>query len=104
MDNMKLFVLTPQLPYPPHQGTTIRNFNIIKHLAPRHAITLISFGTPQELDAAEPLRELCQHIEIAPYPARTILQRMWSTISSPLPDMALRFKSERMHQSRANSG
>ena len=95
---MKLLVLTPQLPFPPHQGTTIRNFNIIKHLAPRHAITLLSFGTPQELDAAEPLRELCQHIEIAPHPTRSIWQRAWSTISSPLPDMALRLKSERMHQ------
>ena len=93
---MKLLVLTPQLPYPPHQGTTIRNFNIIKHLAPRHEITLVSFGTPEELDGAEPLRALCRRIEIAPYPTRTLAQRAWTTLTSPMPDMALRLKSEKM--------
>ncbi len=94
---MKLLLLTPQLPYPPHQGTTIRNFNIIKHLAPRHAITLVSFGTAQELAHAEPLRALCQRIEIAPYPTRSLVQRAWTTLTSPLPDMAWRLKSDAMH-------
>jgi sugar transferase (PEP-CTERM/EpsH1 system associated) len=94
---MNLLFLTPQLPYPPHQGTTIRNFNIIKHLAPRHEITLLSFGTPEELQNAAPLRALCRHIEIAPYPARTIAQRTRDTFFSPLPDMALRLKSDEMH-------
>lgn len=94
---MKLGLLTPQLPYPPQQGTTIRNFNIIKHLAPRHEITLISFGTPAELANAEPLRALCRRIEIAPYPTRSIMQRAWTTLTSPLPDMALRLKSDEMH-------
>lgn len=94
---MKLLFLTPQLPYPPHQGTTIRNFNIIKHLAPRHEITLLSFGTPEELQNTEPLRALCRRIEIAPYPTRTLAQRALTTLFSPLPDMALRLKSDEMH-------
>lgn len=94
---MRLLLLTPQLPYPPHQGTTLRNFNIIKHLAPRHAITLLSFGTPDELHHAAPLRDLCQRIEIAPYPTRTLAQRAWTTLTSPLPDMALRLQSAEMH-------
>ena len=94
---MRLLLLTPQLPYPPHQGTTIRNFNLIKHLAPRHEITLLSFGTPEELQNAAPLRALCQRIEIAPYPTRSLPQRAWTTLTSPLPDMALRLKSGAMH-------
>ena len=94
---MKLLFLTPQLPYPPHQGTTIRNFNIIKHLAPRHEITLISFGTPNELANAESLRALCKRIEIAPYPTRTMMQRAITTFTSMQPDMALRLKSDTMH-------
>ncbi len=94
---MKLLVLTPQLPYPPHQGTTLRNFNILKHLAPRHDITLLSFGTAAELDNAAPLRALCRHIEIAPYPTRSLAQRAWTTLTSPLPDMALRLESDEMH-------
>ncbi|MBI4790944.1 MAG: glycosyltransferase [Chloroflexi bacterium] len=94
---MRLLLLTPQLPYPLHQGTTIRNFNIIKHLAPRHEITLLSFGTPEELASAEPLRALCRRIEIAPYPTRSMLRRALTTITSPLPDMALRLDSVAMH-------
>ena len=95
---MKLLVLTPQLPYPPQQGTTIRNFNIVKHLAPRHHITLLSFGTPDELRNAAPLYDVCRRIEIAPYPARSLARRAWTTLTSPLPDMALRLKSAQMHR------
>lgn len=93
---MRLVLFTPQLPYPPHQGTTIRNFNIIKYLAPRHEITLVSFGTPDELENAAPLRAMCRRIEIAPYPSRSLWQRALSTISSPLPDMGLRLESQAM--------
>jgi sugar transferase (PEP-CTERM/EpsH1 system associated) len=97
---MKLFFLTPQLPYPPHQGTTIRNFNIIKHLAPLHEITLLSFGTANELQNAEPLRAFCR-IEIAPSPTRSLMQRALTTFFSPLPDMALRLQSNAMHETFA---
>lgn len=95
---MNILVLTPQLPYPPHQGTTIRNFNLIRHLAPRHHITLLSFGAPDELANAAPLRELCQRIEMAPYPTRSLAQRAITTLTSPLPDMALRLESDEMHR------
>lgn len=98
---MKLLFLTPQLPYPPHQGTTIRNFNLIKQLAPRHEITLLSFGAEQELRNADPLRALCREIIIAPYPARTLTQRALTTFTNPLPDMALRLKSKIMREKLA---
>ncbi|MBI5303372.1 MAG: glycosyltransferase [Chloroflexi bacterium] len=94
---MKLLFLTPQLPYPPQQGTTLRNFNLIKQLAPRHTITLLSFGAPDELQNAAPLHALCERIAIAPYPVRALWQRAWTTLTSPLPDMALRLKSAAMH-------
>ncbi len=89
---MKLLFLTPQLPYPPHQGTTIRNFNIVKGLAARHEIQLLSFGTAEELEAS-PLRQFCRRIELAPPPARSFLQRAFETFFSPLPDMARRLDS-----------
>jgi sugar transferase (PEP-CTERM/EpsH1 system associated) len=95
---LKLLFLTPQLPYPPHQGTTIRNFNILKHLAPRHHITLLSFGTEQELPEADPLRALCREIHVVPYPTRTLAQRALTTFASPLPDMALRLGSLQMQE------
>lgn len=89
---MRLLFLTPQLPYPPHQGTTLRNFNIIKQLAARHEIHLLSFGAPEELRAS-PLNDICARIEIAPTPARGTVQRTVETFFHPLPDMARRLHS-----------
>src|SRR5437867_1814922 len=89
---MKLLFLTPQFPFPPHQGTTIRNFNIIKGLAPRHEIHLLSFGKAGEA-ASSPLSTFCQRIELIPLPNRTMLTRAAETIFSPQPDMARRLHS-----------
>jgi sugar transferase (PEP-CTERM/EpsH1 system associated) len=91
---MRILFLTPQLPYPPHQGTTIRNYNIIANLAPRHEIHLLSFVHSQdEIDAATPLHQLCRSIEGIPTPRRSPLKRFLSLFLSPLPDMALRLPS-----------
>lgn len=98
--SMRILFLTPQLPYPPHQGTTLRNFNIIKQLAPRHEIHLLTFGTPDEL-ANSPLRELGVRIEIAPPPTRSPIQRAFETFFNPLPDMARRIHSPALVQKLA---
>ena len=42
-----ILISTPQFPYPPHQGTTLRNYNLIKGLAQRHRVHLHSFGDPE---------------------------------------------------------
>jgi len=90
----RILFLTPQLPYPPHQGTTIRNFNLIRHLAARHEIHLLSFvHSLDELAAAGPLRELCRRVEGVPAPRRTTVGRAVSLFTTRLPDMALRLPS-----------
>ncbi len=94
---VKLLFLTPQLPFPPYQGTTLRNFNILKHLAPRHEIHLLSFGAPSELENS-PLREFCARIEIAPPPTRRLWRRAFETFFHPLPDMARRLDSPLLAQ------
>jgi glycosyltransferase involved in cell wall biosynthesis len=91
---MRVLFLTPQLPYPPHQGTTIRNYNLIANLAPRHEIHLLSFmHSHDEIDRATPLRQYCHSIEAVLTPRRSPLQRLLSLFLSPLPDMALRLPS-----------
>ena len=91
---MRILFLTPQLPYPPHQGTTIRNYNIIANLAPRHEIHLLSFVRSQdEIARATPLHQHCRSIEGIPAPRRSPLKRFLSLFLSPLPDMALRLPS-----------
>jgi len=95
---MRILFLTPQLPYPPHQGTTIRNYNLIANLAPRHEIHLLSFVRSQdEVDKAIPLHQHCRSIEAALTPRRSPLKRFLSLFLSPLPDMALRLPSAQFH-------
>ncbi len=88
----QILVLTPQLPYPPHQGTTIRNFNLVRGLALRHQVDVLSLHQPADPPvAATPLVELCRRVAVAPAPPpRTPAQRLRTTLSSRLPDMALR--------------
>lgn len=94
---MQLLFLTPQLPYPPHQGTTIRNYHLIRGLAARHTIDLLTFLAPgQVLHADNPLYTYCRRIFCAPQPLRTLRQRGNDTLRSPLPDMALRLESKEM--------
>lgn len=96
---MNLLLLTPQLPYPPRQGTTIRNYNLIRQLAKRHRLHLFTFLAPSErLSADNPLHGLCQRIETAPQPVRSLRRRALDTVCSPWPDMGLRLESQTAHQ------
>ena len=96
----RLLILTPQLPFPPHQGTTIRNFNLIAGLAPRHDIDLLSLVQPTDPAPAQtPLPALCRQVIALPAPPpRAAWRRLLTTISTPLPDMALRLAGVRAFQ------
>jgi len=95
---LRLLLLTPQLPYPPHQGptkgTTIRNYGLLSGLASRHEVHLLSFATvdddPEDID---PLQDLCAAVHTVLEPQRTMGQRAWTLLTSRLPDMAHRLAS-----------
>jgi sugar transferase (PEP-CTERM/EpsH1 system associated) len=89
---IKILLLTPQFPFPPHQGTTLRNFNLIAGLAQRHEVHLISFGDP-EGSQGSPVDELCQSVQVFPAPQHTMDQRLKGLALSRLPDMAQRLPS-----------
>ena len=88
----KILILTPQFPYPPHQGTTMRNFNLIAGLARRHEVHLLAFGDPVESQGT-PLDGLCHSIQVVPPPERSMAQRLTGLLFSRLPDMAQRLPS-----------
>jgi sugar transferase (PEP-CTERM/EpsH1 system associated) len=91
---MRLLLLTPQLPYPPHQGTSLRNYNLIAQLAKRHQVCLLTFLEPdQSLDDAGPLLDLCEWIDILPVPRRSNLARLRQMLTTLRPDMAWRLWS-----------
>ena len=40
LQGLRILFLTPQVPFPPRQGATIRNFNLLAQLSARHVIDL----------------------------------------------------------------
>jgi sugar transferase (PEP-CTERM/EpsH1 system associated) len=97
----RILILTPQLPYPPHQGTTIRNFNLIAGLAQRHTLDLLTFTPPDCSGAAvlpsSPLTGLCRQILVERLPVRSLAARTRDMFTTSLPDMALRLASPALH-------
>ncbi len=91
---MRILFLTPQLPYPPHKGTTMRNYYLIAHLAARHEIDLLTVvESEHELRRSTPLTTLCRRIEGVAMPKRSLSRRAADTLLSPWPDMGLRLWS-----------
>ena len=89
---MNILFLVPQLPFPPRQGTAIRNWGLIQHLAARHTITLLSFAETDQSANTPELRAACRRIVVVPAPRRSRADRL-RTLLSPHPDLARRLWS-----------
>ncbi|MBI4301056.1 MAG: glycosyl transferase family 1, partial [Chloroflexi bacterium] len=89
---MRILFLTPQLPYPPHKGTSIRNFHLIKNLAVHHEVHLLTFvnGPTAELGV---LKDYCSQIHTVVAPKRSSIKRFSTLALSLRPDLALRLVS-----------
>ena len=89
-----ILLITPQRPYPPHQGTTLRNFNLVKELARRHSVCLLTFlEADQDPTLSGPLPDLCRWIATVPVPQRTNLLRLRQMLLTRRPDMSWRLWS-----------
>ncbi len=92
----QILLLTPQLPYPPHQGTSLRNYHIICGLAQKHTVSLLSFVEEnQSIDELqiEPLLEQIDQLETVSVPKRTSQKRLVQLVTTSQPDMAHRLAS-----------
>ncbi len=88
-----LLLLTPQLPYPAHQGTSLRNLHIIRGLADEYEITLLSFLEENQTAVSDkiiPLLNLLNRLETVPVPQRTTGKRLKQLVTTRRPDMAHR--------------
>jgi sugar transferase (PEP-CTERM/EpsH1 system associated) len=92
---VKILVLAPQWPDPPRQGAAIRNLHVVRYLAKRHKVTLLTFRPDGPMDLST-LTEICEVAEALPMPRRSMARRLWQFTSSMLPDVAWRLQSEAM--------
>ena len=90
----RILLLTPQLPYPPQQGTSLRNYHLLRALAQHHDVTLLSFAESDRPADTTRLAELARVLPPVAVPGRTTGQRLRALLTSRAPDMALRLRSE----------
>jgi glycosyltransferase involved in cell wall biosynthesis len=70
---VKLLFVTPQLPWPPTQGTALRNYRLLSAASEVHQVDLLSFADGV---VPEALRSVCRRIEVVPPPRRTPTRRL----------------------------
>ena len=90
----RILLLTPQWPYPPQQGTSLRNYHLLRALALRHEVTLLSFAESDQAAEAQPLAALARLLPPVAVPARSTARRLSQLVTTRQPDMALRLHSE----------
>ncbi|MGC9521353.1 MAG: glycosyltransferase [Anaerolineae bacterium] len=91
-----ILILTPQVPYPPRQGTALRNWGLLQGLAAHHEVSLLTFASPDQASAADPtLTGLVERVEIIPQPVRTLGDRLRGLLTTQRPDLTQRLASER---------
>ena len=90
----RVLMLTPQLPYPPRQGTALRNWGLLRGLAAHHELWLLSFVTPDQADEMPPaLSTRLKGVAAIPQPTRAPSQRLRDLLTSRKPDLIFRLRS-----------
>jgi sugar transferase (PEP-CTERM/EpsH1 system associated) len=63
---MKILLVTQVLPYPPDSGPKVKTWNVLKYLAQRHEVTLVSFIRGDQSAEVEHLRRYCSAVYTVP--------------------------------------
>ena len=89
-----ILILTPQIPYPPRQGTALRNWGLLRGLSKHHEISLLTFASPDQELAPEPLLvRYTERTAILPQPTRSLKDRLWDLVVTGRPDLSERLAS-----------
>jgi sugar transferase (PEP-CTERM/EpsH1 system associated) len=104
---MKILFLSTWFPYPPNQGSKTRAFHLLKALARRHSVAVVSFeDAPLKPEWRRAVEEMCPRVEVVrekPF-ARPRL-RSWLGWFSPTPSAVVAGYSRQMSETvRAVAG
>jgi polysaccharide biosynthesis protein PslH len=91
---VKILFLTPQLPYPPHKGTTLRNFGLIRALGERHEVSVLSLGDPGDTGNIATLSQNCRVLGVYQAENRASIRRAIDLVASRKPDLVQRLRSD----------
>ncbi|MCS6803205.1 MAG: glycosyltransferase family 4 protein [Chloroflexota bacterium] len=101
---MRILFVTPQPPFPPQKGTTLRNAALLAEAARFHEVHLLTIGDsappfaprPPRLASAEAVPDL--PTAVVPPPRRTAARRLADLVGSALPDLVLRLRTPAAHE------
>ncbi len=89
-----ILLLTPQMPYPPRQGTALRNWGLLQALSTCHEVSLLTFAAPdQPLEPDPVLLDRVARIAVMPQPERTVRDRLRDLLTTSRPDLTQRLIS-----------
>ena len=96
---MKIIFLISQIPYPPDTGAKIRSFNLIRRLAERHEITLVTYADKnRELSKIEALRKYCKKVIVVRRSGKPALYTLFTNIFSVFPYTIDKYYSKDMER------
>jgi len=93
---MRILALTARFPLPPLKGDKLRAWHILRHLARRHQIDLISFLPPAEQSHLKQAETVFGRIDTVPSHRRDAFRRLALSPFSPRPFQAEALTSLRM--------
>jgi polysaccharide biosynthesis protein PslH len=70
-DGVKVLLLTQVLPYPLDSGPKIKTHGVLKFLAPRHEVTLLSFARGDQRAEVRQLQRQCAAVHVVPMMRRS---------------------------------
>jgi polysaccharide biosynthesis protein PslH len=94
---MRILVICHRFPYPPKRGGKIRPFNIIRHLARSHQVTVCSLArSAAEAEEARGIAPFCDDFYVERVDERLQWARMIATLPTPLTASGSYFHSTRL--------
>src|SRR3990172_2825248 len=73
---MKVLLLTQVLPYPPDSGPKVKTWNVLKYLAEKNEVTLVSFVRGDQSGETHELEKYCEKVYTIPI-KRSFLLDIW---------------------------
>jgi glycosyltransferase involved in cell wall biosynthesis len=75
--HLRILIVTPSLPYPPIWGFGIRVYQMIRYLAKRHAVTVLTYAGPGDADRVAALQKAGARVTIVtrPEPSAAVKRR-----------------------------
>ncbi len=94
---MRILFVTSRIPYPPYRGDKLKIFNLIRQLAARHELFLLTFvQNREELSWVPELRKYCRRVEAVRLSSAASLWHCLTALPGSVPFQVAYFSSRSM--------